>query len=289
MASLLVVSALPAQAVKFTDATGAVINLPARAQRVVSLSPALTEIFFAAGAGSKIVGVTTYCNYPLEVNALPKVGGYGPDQLSVESIIALRPDIVVGEASAHGSMASQFASLGIRVAFFNLKDFDAINSAITLAGEIAGDKKIAQAMVDDITKRLKAVSSRLSQVKDANKPVVFWEVWDEPLMTAGPNTFIGQILTYAGAKNAFADTTQDWPMISLESLLTRHVDVIMSSSMHRDALTVEKLAARPGWTSIKAVKERRIEFLDDDLSSRPAPRYVEAIEMVARVLYPELF
>lgn len=278
-----------AQAVSFTDARGQTLRLPGKAARVVSLSPALTEILYAAGGGKSAVGVTGYCNFPAEADALPEIGGYSPNTISVEAIVALRPDLVIGELSAHGRLAEQLATAGLRFAAFNLRDFNAIYEATLQLGSVAGDGSVALRQVNAIKARLAAVGARIADVPASARPLVFWEVWDEPLMTAGPNTFIGQVLAAAGARHAFADVKQDWPVISFEDIVMRKPDLIMASDSHGVALSPEKLAARPGWSSLAAVKDRRIVLLNGDIVSRPGPRFIDAVELAAKALYPDRF
>ncbi|HOX92166.1 MAG TPA: helical backbone metal receptor, partial [Spirochaetales bacterium] len=152
-----------------------------------------------------------------------------------------------------------------------------------------GNASSATAVVASIKARLKAVTDKLAKVAEDKRPLVFYEVWDEPLMTAGPGTFIGQVIKAAGGRNVFADLTEDWPMVSFEALVLRKPDIIIASNTHAEALSAQKLAARPGWANLKAVKERRIFLLDGDVLSRPGPRFVEAVELIAKALYPSLF
>ncbi|HPE36006.1 MAG TPA: cobalamin-binding protein [Spirochaetales bacterium] len=277
------------QAVSFTDASGQDIQLARPALRVVSLSPALTEILYAAGAGPAMVAVTSYCNYPAAADKLPEIGGFSPNTINLEAIIALRPDLVVGEVAAHGRLAEGFAAAGLRFAAFDLTDFQDVYDAIGTLGRAAGNKKTADALVKDMKARVAVIEKKLATVPADKRPSVFYEVWDEPLMTAGPRTFIGMVLAAGGARNIFEDVAEDWPMISFEAIVTRQPDLIVASNTHGEALSADKLAARPGWSTLAAVRERRIVLLDGDIVSRPGPRFVDAIELVAKALYPDLF
>lgn len=289
IAALAAVSSGFPQAVSFTDSRGVVVALPGKANRIVSLSPAITEILFAAGAGPRVVGVTSYCNFPATVASLPKIGAYAPETISVEAIVALKPDLVIGEPQIHKQLAEQFKAAGLRFAALDLTDFADVYSAIETLGLAGGNQVTSTALVSSMKARLEAVRAKVAKVAVASRPLVFWEVWNEPLMTAGPKTFIGMILEAAGARNVFADLSEDWPVVSFEALVARKPDVIMASAMNAAALTPELLAARPGWSSLTAVRERRIVLLDGDIVSRPGPRFVDAVEMVAKALYPALF
>ena len=181
------------------------------------------------------------------------------------------------------------AIAGLRFAAFDLKDFQAIYDAIVQLGSVAGDGSTALRTVNGMKSRINAVQAKTAGIAADKRPLVFFEVWDEPLMTAGPKTFIGMVMSAAGARNLFADVTQDWPVVSFEEIVVRKPDFIMASDTHGLALSAEKLAARPGWSSLRAVSERRIVLINGDIMSRPGPRFVEAVELAAKALYPELF
>lgn len=284
-------AALPVfgQAVSFVDARNKTITLPAKAQRVISLNPSMTEIIFAAGAGSKLVGNTSWCNFPAEANSIEKIGGYSAQSISVEKIVALKPDLVIGELGSSTDLVTALDNAGLRFAAVNLKNFEDIYAAIELVGRVAGDQALATAKVASMRQRVKAVTDKTGSLARNQRVTVFYEVWHEPLMTAGPNTFISQIITAAGAVNTFADIGADWPTVSFESIVMRNPDYIMASDTHGENVTNDKLVLRPGWASLKAVRQNNVALFDGDIISRPGPRFVDALEMVARRLYPHLF
>lgn len=278
-----------AQAESFTDERGVTITLPAPARRIVSLSPELTESLYAVGAGNSVVGVTTYCNFPAAALSLPKIGGFSASTISIETIVSLRPDLVVGSLSAHGKLATAFERAGLRFAAMPTRDFEAVYSTLATFGRITGNSVKAEEVITSMRNRVQAVKTRTAAIPQARKPVVFWETWDEPLMSAGPGTFTGQIIEAAGGINSFADAQADWPVVSFEAVLARNPDWIMAAESHGAALTMERLSARPGWSSLKAVRNKKVALLDGDIVARAGPRFVEALEMMAAVLYPDLF
>ena len=285
----LVTLSLSAQDYGFTDARGKTLILPAKAKRIVSLSPAATEILYAAGAGKAMVGATSYCYYPAEAKELTKIGAYSARTISIEAIIALQPDLVIGEWSMHSQLAPQLEGSGINFAGISLTNFEDIYTAMANFARAGGDEQASAAAVSAMKARMEAVRIKTAVIATEKRPTIFWEVWNEPLMTAGPNTFISMVLTAAGARNVFADLTEDWPVISFEAIVARNPDWIMASETHAAAVTPEILAKRPGWSSLGAVKNRKIALFDGDIVSRPGPRFVEALEFVAATLYPELF
>ncbi len=276
-------------ALTFTDARGVTVSLPAKARRVVSLSPAITEILYAAGAGPAVVGVTTYCNYPPEAQSVRKIGGFSPNTVSVEAIVALKPDLVVGELAAHGQLGAEFERSGVRFAALPQTDFESVFQAIEVLGRLAGDASKSTSLVASLRARMAAIAAKTAMVPVDRRPIVFWETWDEPLMSVGPRAFTGQIIEAAGGRNCFYDSQADWPVVSFEAVLARDPDYIMAADSHGAALTPERLARRQGWNGLKAVRLGHVVLLDGDIMSRPGPRLVDALEQMAKVLYPGMF
>ncbi|HAP43657.1 MAG: hypothetical protein A2087_14445 [Spirochaetes bacterium GWD1_61_31] len=289
LAFTLLAAALAAQPITFTDARNINITLPGKALRVVSLNPAMTEIIYAAGAGSRLVGNTTWCNYPAEAAAVSKIGGYSAQSISIEQIVALRPDLVLGEAGSVTELADAMENAGLRFAAVNLRNFEDIYQAISLVGRIAGDQTVAANLVASLRQRVANVVARVAGLSRQQRPVVYYEVWHEPLMTAGPNTFISQIITTAGGINCFADVDTDWPTISFEAIVMRNPTVIMASDTHGVNVSNDRLALRPGWSALTAVRTNNVALIDGDIISRPGPRFVDAIELVAARLFPVQF
>jgi iron complex transport system substrate-binding protein len=118
---------------------------------------------------------------------------------------------------------------------------------------------------------------------------VFYHVWSEPLMTAGPGSFIAELIAICGGVNIVRDSSQRYPQISQEVLLARDPEVILAPSSAHDAVTIERLRARPGWSSLRAVRNNRIYLIDGDLISHCSPRLVDALEIMARTLYADRF
>jgi iron complex transport system substrate-binding protein len=118
---------------------------------------------------------------------------------------------------------------------------------------------------------------------------VFWEVFDEPLTTAGSHTFIGQMIQLAGATNIFGDVQENYPQVSAELVVERNPDIILGPTTQSAKLTPDLVAQRPGWDKITALRNQRIYLLDSDITTRAGPRLADALEALAKVLYPELF
>jgi len=274
--------------VALKDDLGREVKIAARPARIVSLAPSITEILFAVGAGPQVVGVTSYCNYPPEAKQGREiVGGFSAKSLSVEKIIALRPDLVFAAGATHKLVTDALEAAGVLVFNVDPKDFAGIYADITAAGALTGNMPQAEDVVANMKVRVAKVSETVAAIPQDQRVKVFYEVWDEPLMTAGPTTFIGQVIEIAGGVNIFADVKEQYPTVSSEAVIARSPDVILGPSSHGDGLTAEKIAARPGWQELAAVKAGRIVIVDGDIISRAGPRLADALEAVARGLYPE--
>lgn len=271
-----------------TDDIGREITIEAEPERIVSLLPSNTEILFAVGAGDQVVGVTSYCNYPPEATTREQVGGITNKSLSLEAIIALEPDLVVA-GGAQDEIIPILEETGLVVLVLRPATLDDIYTNIELVGRATNHFEQAKALTADMRRRAEVISDKVATIPADARPTVFYEVWDDPLMTAGPNTFIGQLVEMAGGKSIFADVAEDWPQVSAEVIVERNPAVILGPESHADALVAEKVATRPGWANIEAVQSERIYLLDSDMVSRPGPRIVDILEQIAHELHPGLF
>jgi iron complex transport system substrate-binding protein len=258
-------------------------------RRIVSLAPSVTEILFAVGAGPQLVGDTKYCNYPSEAAALPKIGGYTAKTISLEAVVDLTPDLVIAGTASQKPVVEALEKLGIPVLVSAPDSFEAVYASIEQIGAVTNHAPAAAALVAHMRERVDAVTAKVALVPAEQRPSVFWEVFDEPLTTAGPHTFVGQMIQLAGATNIFSDAREDYPQVSAEALLERNPDVILGPITQSAKLTPDLIAHRPGWATIKAVRDGRVYLLDGDMTSRFGPRLVDALEALAKALYPELF
>ncbi len=280
------ISAFP---MTITDDVGRKVTIGSIPTRIISLSPAITEILFAVGAGPAVIGNTKYCDYPADAVKVTKIGGYSADSISVETIISLEPELVLAEGDRHEAVISALEQANIPVLAIETNSLNDIYANIELAGKITDHEYEAAAVVKEMMVRVDRIEEKIAAIPEEDRLTVFWEVWDEPLLTAGPNTFIGKIIQAAGGVNIFSELTEDWPAVSAEEVVQRNPAVILGPDTHGDTLIAEQLVARSGWEQVDAVKTNRIFLIDGDASSRPGPRIVDALESIARSLYPDLF
>jgi len=271
------------------DGLGREVSVEALPQRIVSLAPSNTEILFAVGAGDQVVGVTKYCDYPSEAQTREQVGGFSAKTISVERIVALEPDLVFSAGKLQTPVIEALEKVNITVVALDARTLDDVYGNIELVGQLTGHGEEAAQIVASMRERVDAVVTKVAEIPQEERLTVYWETFDEPLMTAGPGTFIGQMIEMAGGINIFADVTESYPEISAEEVAKRNPDVIMSMDSHGKKITPDVLAGRPGWGEIKAVKNGRIHLIGDNLVSRPGPRLADALETMAKALYPDLF
>jgi iron complex transport system substrate-binding protein len=256
------------------------VRVDAAPQRIVSLTPALTEILFAVGAGDRVVGVTQYCDFPPEAKAKPKVGGYVNP--SVEAVLALEPDLVVvspGPGNRDAALAMQRA--GLRVEIVPAETLDESLAAIALVGGFAGAEVAAQELVASVRARLDAVAARV-----AGSPRVrtLFCIQTEPIFAAGRDTLPSQLLELAGGTNVISALR--YPRLDVEAVAAARPELILQARMDlTDGAAHSEDAFWKRWPSIPAVAKGRVVVLPDDLTLRPGPRVAQAAEELAAILH----
>jgi iron complex transport system substrate-binding protein len=278
----------PGYPMTFTDSLGRSITLPKRPQRIVSLSPAATETLFAVGAGARVVAVTDLDNYPPEARSLPRVGNFTPSTFSAETLFSHKPDLVLTISSGrfHQSLVESLAGLGMPMVDLEADTVEQVIENVRRVGTIVGEPERGATLAAEMEARVEAVRRRTARLAPERRPRVFYVVADEPLMTAGPSSFLGQVLRLAGGENLFADTSQLFPLVSDEVVIRRDPDLILGPAGKDSEGARARLRARPGWGRMKAVREGRITFINEDILSRPGPRLIDGLEEVARTLHP---
>lgn len=276
----------PAPAVReVVDETGRTVRVPAEVRRIVSLAPSMTETIYALGAEERLVGVTTFCDYPPEARAKPKIGGaMNP---SVEQIVVLKPDLVLAAKTANRrETVEALERLGIAVYANNPHSVDDVLESTRRIAELIGAQEQGEALVAGLRARLVTLKQRLA---GRTPRAALFVVWHEPLITIGRHTFLADALRQAGARLA-VELEQDWPRLSLEEVVRVQPEYLVFASSHSEevAHTVDDLRARPGWRNLTAIRSGHTATISDAVN-RPAPRLIEAIEELARQLHPEAF
>ncbi len=276
------------------DDEGYTTNLTAPAQRIVSLAPSCTQIVYAIGQGSKVVGVTTYDDYPYNFSAWAAAGnmtidgGYGTPNM--EAIASLRPDLILTDSINDASLPS-LRNLGYNVVVLNPSTISGICNDITLVGTATGAQTQANAVATNKTNTINDISAKIAGLKEAPMKV-FYEVWTPPLMTAGSTTWINDVISKAGGANIFANETDQFPTVASETVVSLNPDAIfLPTEMGQTPFygSVSQVEAQPGWNTISAVKNSHVYVIDGDLFSEAGPRVADCVYAVAADLYPQLF
>jgi len=261
-----------------TDDLGRKVALPAEVKRAVSLAPNLTEIIFAVDAGERLVGVTTFCNYPEEAKNIRKVG----DTLkpNIENIIALKPDVVfVTTASQLEAFTATLEKQNINVFVTNPNSLADIYRSIEKIGGVFGKTQQAEKLVGNLKERVKKIEDK---TKDAEKIKTFVQI-DKSLYTIGRDSYITDLIEKAGGVSVTKDVPTAYPKISREKALALDPQaIILSESPDNDE-------PNEAFANSEAVKNKRVFRINSDILSRPAPRIIEALEQIAGALHPEKF
>lgn len=272
-----------------TDGLGRVLSLDPAPQKVISLAPSNTEILYAVGAGDLMVARDDFSNFPEKAAALPSIGGSMGDY-NLEQIAALQPDLVVAAEINTPEQVKALEDLGITVYYLsNPTDLEGVFGNLLIVGELTGRQAQASELVAGLRERVDLVQQRLQGVSE--RPKVFYELdGSEPAKpwTAGKGTFMDLLIQLAGGENVGASMEASWGQMSLEALLVANPDVILLGDAAY-GITPEQVAARAGWEGIKAVQTGQIVPFNDDMASRPGPRLVDGLEILARTLHPQSF
>ncbi|CAN5477700.1 ABC transporter substrate-binding protein [soil metagenome] len=264
---------------EITDDLGRRVRLPENVTRAVSLAPNLTEITFSVDAGSKLVGRTSYDNFPPEAQQIQTVG----DTLNpnIENIIALKPQIVlVSTASQIETFTKQLEARNIAVFVTNPNSFDDIYKSIYQIGEIFRHSEKAREVVIALRNRVADVEARTNIAKDVK---VFLQISKEPLFTIGKDSFLTDLINRAGGISVTANVPTAYPKLSKETALALAPEAIILSDSE------DNLEPNDVFKNFTAVKNGKVFKINADIISRPAPRIVDALEQIGRVLHPESF
>ena len=273
---LLPLPALPERHV--IDDAGQPVILAAPARRIVSLAPHITELLFAAGAGDALVGVSAYSDYPGAARTIARIGGGGG--LDLERILALRPDLVVAWQSGNPAFQVQrLRELGLAVFNSEPRSLASIPHTIDRLARLAGTEMAARPVVDAFNRRLGA----LREAYGGHAPVrVFYQVWDQPLMTVNDTHLISDVMHLCGGSNVFAGLPELAPHISLEAVLQRDPQVIVVAAGRDEA--GRQLAPWQRWPRLAAVSAGQLYEIERDLLVRHTPRILDGAEQLCRIL-----
>jgi len=250
-------------------------------ERIISLAPSNTEILFALGLGDKVVGVTEYCDYPPEALEKEKVGGpWTPD---VEKIVALQPDLILASDANPFDIITTLEGLELTVFGIKSTDLDDVLNDIRTVGEITDTEVEALALTSEMAVGIQSVTDQTEELEQ--RPRVFYIVWHEPLQTVGSGEFVHELIEKGGGVNICGNLT-GWPIISIEEVVARNPEVIITSSWPG---VYEWAMNETALNTTDARQNGRVFACDDNLVQRPGPRLPKGLEWFAHFIHPEIF
>lgn len=256
------------------DDAGDTVRLAAPARRVVSLIPASTEVLFAIGAGSTVVGRTRYCDYPADAAAVPDLGdGIKPN---IEAIVGQHPDLViVYNSGQNAAVVTRLRELGIASLRLNTDQLADVGRVSRLLGRLTGYESGA----DSIAAAFDTALAAATRPAAGPRPKVLLLVWEQPPMTIGRGSFLSELVERAGAENLFADVGSSSGVVSIEAVASRNPDLVLTT-----AEGPSSFASRPEWQVVPAVRQRRFLRVHGSQFNRPSPRAPQAIRELVSAL-----
>lgn len=269
----------------FVDDLDRKIFLAAAPVRIVSLAPSVTEMLFAMGAGGQVVGVTKFCDYPPEAEALPKVSAGTPN---IESLVALKPDLVVTSKDfIRPDTLAKLEQLKIpTVVFVDAAVVEDVYRHIQMLGRMLNRQSAADAVVGGMRQQVAAITMK---TKSRPHPRVLYVLNGDPFVTVGTGSFIHQLIGLAGGINVAQASPVAYPRLSLEEVLRQDPEIIVFPAGVGESVPEEEQRRWRQWTTVTAVKRDRFVQVPSVLLDRPGPRVVEGLDALARQLHPEAF
>ncbi|HJJ55921.1 MAG TPA: ABC transporter substrate-binding protein [Methanocorpusculum sp.] len=274
--------------VTVTDDFNNTIKIDKEPLRIISLSPSNTEILFALGLGDRVVGVTTFCNYPEKVKSIDKIGGFEPQSIDIEKITTKKPDLILVSFGNGYDNVKKLKKQGFTVICLNPKNIQDTIKNIELIGKSTGRSSEAITVIESIKTKIDTVNDKL---KNSIPVKTFYCCGVDPIFVAGKNTFIDDIITKSGANNCFKDVKR-WGTVDIERIITENPECIIVDS-NMDAKNPDSILNyfynESRLKDITAVKERKIYSINGDMINRAGPRIGDAVTTVATILHPEIF
>lgn len=270
------------------DALGHEYQLGPPPQRIISLAPNLTEILFELGLGDRIVGLTRFCNYPPQVAAIEKVGGYLDP--SLEKIVALKPDLILAFRGTPLDVLNKIKSANLPLLVFDEgQKIEDLFLLIQTIGRITRRENQASQLIVNLQNRIQYIQNKIRKIKA--RPKVFLTLSPPGLWTCGHQSFLHHLIELAGGENIAAFESRRWFLLRTEDLLRASPDIIVILAPDLPTYMIKKnfFLQEKIFSQIKAVQYQRFGWLNEDEASRFGPRLVKALEDLARLLHPEIF
>ena len=252
--------------------------------KIISLSPNLTEIIFLLKKESNLAGRSSVCCYPQDTLKFPIAGNLGDPDL--EKVISIKPDAIVLTMVKDMSKIRILKNLGIKVHIFQSNNISQYLETVRTLGEILNAKEVAKQEIERVKSKIFELESANLAIRNNKKPKVFWVVWDNPIITAGKNSFIDEYICLAGGENIMGEIKKSYFYTSKENIISAKPDIIIAPNMK--ASKIKELETAIGWKKLPAVKNKRVYgSLDLNLVYILGPRMFDAISVIHNCLYSE--
>jgi iron complex transport system substrate-binding protein len=271
-----------AERIACTDGIGRQVELPSHPQRIISLAPNITETLYLLGAQDRLIGVTIQCTWPEEAKKKPTVG----DLLNpnYEVILAAKPDLVIASTAGNDRGAiMKLAGLGLPVYVAAPRNVEKILQSVEEIGRITDCSERGHQLAAQMKERLDKIKLRIAGLPPVH---AFFITWLDPLLAPGKNTFENDVLSLAGVVSITADIPQYYPRYSLEQILVKNPDIILTVKQEGNPIPDFRKIA--GWRDLRAVRQGKVYVLTEYLQ-HPSPLFVDGVEELVKKLYPERF
>jgi iron complex transport system substrate-binding protein len=272
-----VASTRPADSGPIVDDFGDTLTLTQPPRRIVSLNPATTELFFALGAGNKLVGRTHFDLYPVEAQKVADLGSAIPP--NIEAVMGVRPDLVTLYASnSNRDAAARLHAAGIQTLTIRLDHISDFRRTVAILGRVLGDTTKSRVVIDSVAATLDRVRTAMQATA---RRTAFWKAWDSPVIAIGGGSFLSELVDIAGGKNIYGDDPRPAFDVTIEDVVRRDPDVVFAGPE-----SGARMNAAPAWKALRAVREGRVLIIDTMLVGRPGVRLGEAAVSLANLLHP---
>jgi iron complex transport system substrate-binding protein len=279
LALLLAAAASPCFATRtLHDELGRTVAVPDHPHRLICLTPSVTDAIYALGVGNDVVGVSEYTKYPPQARQKPSIGL--PINPSLETIVSLHPDLVIGSVDLAPLNLNGFERVGLPVFLIKPVGIEGVYSSLLDLGKALNREIVAEKLVARLSARVNAVRAR---VEGKQRVRVFMLIWADPVMTVGKDAFITDLIWAASGESLTRNLPHEFPEISFETVVAMAPDSILL--IRASAMSVENLEQRAGWDNLPAIRNRRLYYVDDRLNL-PSPVAIDALEDLARQFHP---
>ncbi|MGD8290662.1 MAG: cobalamin-binding protein [Desulfobacterales bacterium] len=285
LVALILLSCMSAAAKTVKDQLGRNVDVPDEPKRIVALAPSITEIIFQLNQAHRLKGVTQFSNYPPEALALPKVGSY--IRLDLERIVALDPDLCIATKDGNPKeIVARLQSMKIPVYVVDPRNLDTVIETILEIGQLLNAAERANLLAKTMGNRLQRVMKIAAQTE--KRPRVFIQIGISPIISVGPKTFVHDLIVKAGGINVAAGSAA-YPRYSREQVLALSPEIIIITSMARQADFEKVKKDWRQWSNLPAARNQSIFLVDSDVFNRPSPRLINGLELLVELIHPESF